>query len=359
MRGRVPGGPAPQLPRLTHPPATHSIAMRIFLAFALLCSSLAAQIVEDFEHGNESLYLPMNPGIDSLDVVPSAARDGSFGAQFSTSGGPAWRGQLGLVTAPGNTYDCFVRLRGSATIGRTYVGYGASATGCISAVVAPNTNQILLLNSTNWGFVTLASAAFSFATDTWYVLRFEWATNGDATVRLLDETRTTTLASTATVATTFLTPGGIALRGFTTTTGTIFHDLDTIEVAAMAQVYGTGCGAPVPLALNCTAPVLGTSWDFTTTNIDPVSPFAITFFALAQTSLPLDPLGAVGCFAQIDTLVTSAAVPNVGGTAVIGVPLPGSATLAGSVLTAQSICLTLGNPLGLYTSNGVIGTLGL
>lgn len=122
--------------------------------------------------------------------------------------------------------------------------------------------------------------------------------------------------------------------------------------------YGAGCGAPVPLALTCTTPVLGTNWDFTTTNVDAVSPVAITFFALAQTSLPLDFLGAIGCTALVDTLVTSATAPNVAGTAVLSVALPGSATLSGAVLTAQSVCFTLGNPFGLYTSNGVRGMLG-
>ncbi len=337
----------------------HSIATRCLLVLALLGSSAAAQVVEDFEHGNEGLYLPMNAGIDTLDLVAAAAHDGGFGAQFGNSGGPAWRGHLGLVTAPGNTYDCFVRLRGSSTVGRTYVGYGASATGCVCAVIAPNTSQLMLLDSSGWGFVTLAAVPFTYASNTWYVLRFEWAANGSATVHLLDETRTTTLASTPTVATNFVTPGGIAMRGFTTTAGTIFHDVDTIEIAPIAQAYGSGCGVPVPLSLNCTPPMLGTSWDFTTTNIDPVSPVAVTFFGLTQTALPLDPLGAVGCFALVDTLLASATVPSIAGTAVIGVPLPGNAALAGTVLTAQSVCLTLGNPFGLYTSNGVIGTLGL
>ena len=336
--------------------------MRSFLlalALGLFSSSGAAQIVEDFEHGNETLYLPMSPGIDTLDVVATGTHDGGFGAQYSTSGGPAWRARLSLVTAPGNTYDCFVRTRGSTTTGRNYVGYGASTTGCLAAVFAPNTGQILLQDCTNWGFVTLASAAFVPQANTWYVLRLEWAANGGAAVSILDEARTTTLAATSSVATNFLAPGGVALRGFTNTTGTIFHDLDTIQVAALAQAYGSGCGSPAPLALSSTAPVLGTNWTFTTTSIDPVSPVVITFFALSQTSLPLDPLGAVGCSALVDTLVTSATTPNLGGTSVVGLPLPGSVAFAGTVITAQSVCFTFGNPLGLYTSNGLLGTLGL
>ena len=187
----------------------------------------------------------------------------------------------------------------------------------------------MLLDSSSWAFVTLAAVPFTYASNTWYVLRFEWAANGSATVHLLDETRTTTLASTPTVATNFVTPGGIAMRGFTTTAGTVFHDVDTIQIAPIAQVYGAGCGVPVPLALNGTAPVLGTSWGFTTTNIDPVSPVAVTFFGLTQTALPLDPLGAVGCFALVDTLLASATIPSIAGVATNANPYPSTNLVSG------------------------------
>lgn len=123
-------------------------------------------------------------------------------------------------------------------------------------------------------------------------------------------------------------------------------------------LYGAGCGAPLPLALACTAAVLGTNWNFTTTNVDSVSPIAITFFGLVPVAVPLDFLGAIGCTALVDSLVGSLASANVGGTAVLDVPLPATASLAGAVFRAQSACFTLGNPSGLYTSNGVQGTLG-
>lgn len=122
--------------------------------------------------------------------------------------------------------------------------------------------------------------------------------------------------------------------------------------------YGAGCGAAAPLTLAATAPVLGASWDFTTSNIDPVSPLAITFFGLAEVTIPLVVIGAPGCFANVDSLLTSLASGNVGGTAVIAIPVPADPALAGFALKAQSACLTLGNALGLYTSNGVRGTLG-
>jgi hypothetical protein len=122
--------------------------------------------------------------------------------------------------------------------------------------------------------------------------------------------------------------------------------------------YGVGCGAPAPLTLACTAPVIGTNWDFTTSNIDPVSFVAITFFGLVPVSIPLDVLGAVGCSAHVDAIIASLVAANVGGTAVITVAVPPNPALSGFALRAQSACFTAGNPFGLYTSNGVTGTLG-
>lgn len=119
--------------------------------------------------------------------------------------------------------------------------------------------------------------------------------------------------------------------------------------------YGAGCGA---LALTAPAAVLGTNWDLTTSNIDPVSPLSITFFGQIEAALPLDFLGGIGCTAYVDLLLGSLAAANVGGTSVLTVPVPITPSLAGIVFKTQSVCLTLGNPLNLYTSNGVSTSLG-
>lgn len=123
--------------------------------------------------------------------------------------------------------------------------------------------------------------------------------------------------------------------GFATAAGS-----QEIVTTRRSLLYGSGCGDAAPLGLQSTAPVLGANWAFTTTNVDAVSPVAITYFGLSSTSVPLDSLGAVGCFAFVDSIVCSLTSANVGG-------------------VAQSACLTLCNVLGIYTSNGVVGTLGL
>ncbi|MCB9877832.1 MAG: hypothetical protein H6835_09545 [Planctomycetes bacterium] len=115
------------------------------------------------------------------------------------------------------------------------------------------------------------------------------------------------------------------------------------------------------LALFSNVPVLGTNWDLTTSNIDPISPISVTFFG----ALPVDPgfdlttLGAPGCNLHI-TLPPIAQLTgiSVGGSSTVTLAIPVNPALVGASAAAQSVCLTLGNTLALYSSNGVEGTFG-
>lgn len=129
-------------------------------------------------------------------------------------------------------------------------------------------------------------------------------------------------------------------------------------VCASKMTYGTGCGG---LEVDSNLPVIGTNWDITTSNVDVVSPVAITFFGNAQISAPLtlvfgnaDP----SCSIYINTILGSLTGPAVAGVAVSTLPIPANPALAGSVLTAQSISLTLANPSSVLTSNGLEVTIG-
>ena len=71
---------------------------------------------------------------------------------------------------------------------------------------------------------------------------------------------------------------------------------------------------------------------------------------------PLGPLGAPGCTAFLDPLV-SAAVPLAN--PVEQVPVPLSASLVGFTMLAQSAALAPAiNSLGIVTSNGLRGVVG-
>ncbi|MGK0300263.1 MAG: hypothetical protein ACI89X_001131 [Planctomycetota bacterium] len=149
------------------------------------------------------------------------------------------------------------------------------------------------------------------------------------------------------------------LFGYTAGSGAGVDALD-LSVALPSTVTVADVGA-VPLTLDSNAPTLGGNWDITTSNVDPVSPIAITFFGNAQLNVPLtlvfgnaDP----SCSVYINTILGSVTSPAAGGVAVTSLSIPPNAALVGSVLTAQSICLTATNGSNLLTSNGVEGTLG-
>tara|TARA_R110002072_G_scaffold217365_2_gene375003 strand:+ start:27979 stop:29127 length:1149 start_codon:yes stop_codon:yes gene_type:complete len=129
-------------------------------------------------------------------------------------------------------------------------------------------------------------------------------------------------------------------------------------VCAAKVTYGTGCGG---LEVDSNLPMLGTNWDITTSNVDPISPVAITFFGNSQVNLPLtlvfanaDPM----CSVYINTILGSLSAPAAAGVATASLAIPSNPVFAGSILTAQSMCLTLANPANILTSNGLEGTIG-
>lgn len=146
--------------------------------------------------------------------------------------------------------------------------------------------------------------------------------------------------------------------------GNIYYELGpqpgTCGVPASKQTYGSGCGTPA-LGLDSNNPSLGNNWDLTTSNIDAVSPFAITFFGDRGPAVSFSVIGldAPGCDVNLSSILVDGTGPNVAGSATVSVPIPNDPTLSGGMLSAQSICLTLSNNANLLSSNGVEGTFGL
>jgi len=128
-----------------------------------------------------------------------------------------------------------------------------------------------------------------------------------------------------------------------------------------AGVIVTEASDTIPLTLDSTNPHLGANWDVTTSSIDAISPFAITFFGARGPATPMVLIGlnAPGCDINLSTVLTDITGINAGGSATVSVPIPANNALAGFLLSAQSVCLTLTNGANLLTSNGVEGALGL
>lgn len=116
-----------------------------------------------------------------------------------------------------------------------------------------------------------------------------------------------------------------------------------------------------PLALDSNTPRLGLNWTLTTTGVDPLSPITITFFgtAMLNPGVDLGFLGAAGCNAHVLGLVGDITSTVASGSSTTTLAIPSNPVFAGLLLDCQSVCFTLKNSLGLLTSNGVEGSIGL
>lgn len=161
------------------------------------------------------------------------------------------------------------------------------------------------------------------------------------------------------------TGNGVVIVGFSkgnlnVTGGPTSADTGSRDIS-VAMPFLTNGPDSRPLALDGNAPRLGQNWTINTTNINPVSPISITFFGTGALNPGLDLgfLGAPGCSAYINSIVGDVTALAVNGSASVVVPIPNNGALAGVVLAGQSVCLTTLNALGLQTSNGIEGSIGL
>jgi hypothetical protein len=150
-----------------------------------------------------------------------------------------------------------------------------------------------------------------------------------------------------------------ALFGYTAGSGASIDEIDfAASLATTLTIEDVGA---IPLVLDSNAPAFGGNWDLTTSNVDPISPIAITFLGNGQASLPLQlviPTADPSCSIYLASVLGSLTGLPTAGSATVSLPIPSNPALAGAVLNAQSICLTLSNPSNLLSSNGLEGVIG-
>lgn len=163
----------------------------------------------------------------------------------------------------------------------------------------------------------------------------------------------------------FATGNGVVITGFSKgnlniTGGPVSFTTASVDLTA-SMPFTTNGPDSLPLALDSNAPRLGLTWTLTTSGIHPLSPVAITFFG--TTSLPsgvdLGFLGAGGCSAYVLGLIGDITSAASVGSASAAISIPNNPAFTGLSLSAQSVCFTTLNALGLQTSNGLEGTIGL
>jgi len=309
--------------------------------------------VEDFESG----IWPHAPwvrvaGITLGTVSASYAHDGSYGLQD-----PEWmyRTDVSLGNT-GTRLSCWVRP--TSLVGRAYLGFGASASGCWSAVIAPNTSQFLIQQNSGYSFTTAASASQTWQANKWYLVTIQFLSTSSVTCNLYDSDGTTLLNSLSGSGITGL-PGGVAMRSFGV------FSLDTI---ASGGSGGGGSGSGIPISPTNSGNFVNGAWNGNltvlqlATNVTLVAddgnghtgssnPFNVTVTNDISISL-LDSPDPVSAGASLTYTLT---VVNTGPTAATGVMvtnlLPPSAAFV-SAISSQGTCTQLG---GVVTCNlGVV-----
>src|SRR5439155_1161443 len=168
----------------------------------------AASTIEDFEHGLGLYYATSY--YTYAQTATFAAHDGTYGLDFQNSSGWAFRNDSAAQVKQGETISVWVKLANYAD-GRAYVGFGASGSGTLSVVLAPNTGQLIIQDNSGYGFYNLSAVSQGYLANHWYRLQVPWGVGGGITAKLFDSNGTT-LLNTVQATDNNITSGGIAFR---------------------------------------------------------------------------------------------------------------------------------------------------
>src|SRR5439155_21217826 len=124
----------------------------------------------------------------------SAAHDGTYGLDMRSNADWIYRNDAGAQLKAGDTASVWVKFAAYAN-GRAYFGFGASSSGTLSLVAAPNTGQLILQSNVGYGFTDLASVGMTYAANHWYRLEVAWGKSGTIVGKLFDSNGTTLLKS--------------------------------------------------------------------------------------------------------------------------------------------------------------------
>ena len=192
-------GPTP-VDRILLPPTT------------LSSTSLAAgtwTTIEGFESGNLNQYTRVG-ALGATTVSTLTPHDGVYGLRVD--GEWIYRADEAVRLSRGDTFSAWIMFD-DIVAGRAYLGFGASAAGTLSFVLAPNTGTLIFQENNGFGFRDIGFATQTYLVDRWYRAEVIWGTNGSL-VGNLYASDGTTLLRTVTASSSLFTTGGIAFRGF-------------------------------------------------------------------------------------------------------------------------------------------------
>jgi hypothetical protein len=178
------------------------------VGFNVTAVVVSSHIIEDFE--NPTGYFATGNGNVSAYQASWAAHDGNYGLEMYDGNDWIYRNDAGSHVKAGDTLSAWMQLHSSAD-GRAYFGFGASASGTLSLVAAPNTGQLIIQSNVGYGFTDLAAVNASYQANHWYRMEVDWGASGTIVGKLFDSNGTTLLRQ-VTASTTAIMSGGIAFR---------------------------------------------------------------------------------------------------------------------------------------------------
>ncbi len=165
-------------------------------------------LIEGFE--TSSTYNVVGSSSETAYLSSTAAHDGSYGLVDTSGNDWMYRNDSAAQVKQGESISVWVQFT-STSSARAYFGFGASASGTLSIVAAPNTGQLILQSNSGYGYTNLAVANQTYTAGTWYRLQVNWGTGGAITGQLY-ASNGTTLLSSVTTTDNAITSGGIAFR---------------------------------------------------------------------------------------------------------------------------------------------------
>jgi len=209
-------------------------------------TAVSSNVIESFESGLNGYYYAGSVP-PQVQLSAAAAHDGSLGLLDAGDGDWYLRLDNAAKINPGDTVSVWTRFVGSAD-GRAYFGFGTTTSGTLSAVLAPNTGQLIIQNDAGFATYTdLASVSQAYQANHWYRVEVAWGTSGTVTVRLYDSNGTTLLNS-VTVQTHDTTAGDFAFRAIGSA-----KDWDTVTVTRGVNSF-TAATTPAMFAAAPTTP---------------------------------------------------------------------------------------------------------
>ncbi|MDZ4668237.1 MAG: hypothetical protein SGJ00_10155, partial [bacterium] len=185
----------------------------LLMSSFLITFNIKAQTLPSIVEGFETLpFWPSAPWVNAVAGTSTIVTTPVYSGTKALSCGGDWAYRTDITVGnAGDKISWWVNFSGN---GRAYLGFGASASGGYSLLLAPNTTTFLIQQNTSWGYLDVSSVPQSYTLNQWYRAEVVFNTSSNISCFLYGPNGTTVVNSILNYTVAGLTPGGLSLRGF-------------------------------------------------------------------------------------------------------------------------------------------------